>query len=345
MFFMVSDRVASKTGLGRDLGPVKYWTAASGPLDKFNSWTEVGKTAFRNQLIREADKFPLITDPSQNEKQRHFTIFIHGYNNSWSDAAMRYQQLCDKLFSGPDSLGVCLFFTWPSDDMRLGYLPDRIDARKAAPDLADVLSELYDFLLEKQEMGVEQPKKACKAKTSIIAHSMGNFVLQKAMQLVWTRKNRPLLLSLINQLLMVAADVDNDVFKSGETVDGSDGDAIANLCYRVTAFYSGRDSVLGLSAGLKHFGKRRLGRSGIDRTYPVSDNIWDIDCSNLFAPNQKNIHSAYFEEEKTIALLRKVLQGVDRNVLRSEGFVPQPLGGIEKGALSEAGLTPASVHP
>ena len=39
----------------------------------------------------------------------------------------------------------------------------------------------------------------------MVAHSMGNYVLQKAMSAAWTRKNQPLLVSLINQLVMVAA--------------------------------------------------------------------------------------------------------------------------------------------
>src|SRR5258705_2950012 len=98
----------------------------------------------------------------------------------------------------------------------------------------------------------DDPSNVCKAKISLIAHSMGNYMLQKAMAVVWTRKNQPLLMSLISQLLMVAADVDNDIFKGGEMVQQSDGDAIANLTYRITALYSGKDPVLGLSAGLKH---------------------------------------------------------------------------------------------
>ena len=56
------------------------------------------------------------------------------------------------------------------------------------------------------------PANACKAKISVIAHSMGNYLVQKAMAAAWTRKNQPLLVSLINQLVMVAADVDNDLF-------------------------------------------------------------------------------------------------------------------------------------
>jgi hypothetical protein len=62
-----------------------------------------------------------------------------------------------------------------------------------------VLGQLYDWLLEKQVEGAENPKKACQAETSLIAHSMGAYVLQKAMQLAWTRKNQPLLVSLINR--------------------------------------------------------------------------------------------------------------------------------------------------
>src|SRR4029079_15559234 len=93
----------------------------------------------------------------------------------------------------------------------------------------------------------------------------------------WTRKNQPLLASLINQLVMVAADVDNDLFESNSS-DGTDGDAVANLTYRITALYSGRDAVLGASAGLKHFGVRRLGRSGLAKYPPTDkDNIWEVD--------------------------------------------------------------------
>lgn len=345
MFFMVSDRNKTQKGLGPDHAPLSFWTATAGPLNKISSWKEVSRAVFKNQLLRQADKFPDIQDPAEHEQQKHVTFFVHGYNTSWAEAADRYTALCDKLFTGKESLGVCAFFTWPSDDMTLGYYPDRIDARKSGPDLADVLSDLYDYLQNQEVVAVEHPQKKCKAKTSIIAHSMGNYVLQKAMQLVWTRKNRPLLLSLANQLLMIAADVDNDLFKGGENVDGSDGDAIANLSYRITALYSGRDAVLGMSAGLKHFGKRRLGRSGLDRTYPVPDNVWDIDCSNLFASGQKNIHSAYFYEDRTMELVRHLLRGVDRNVLRAAGFVPTPLSGVEKAAVAEAGLAPASVNP
>ena len=97
---------------------------------------------------------------------------------------------------------------------------------------------------------------------------MENYVVQKTMAAAWTRKNQPLSVSLINQLLMVAADVDNDLFDAGAP-DNNDGSAIVNLTYRITALYSGRDEVLGASAGLKHFGTRRLGRAGLAHRPPL----------------------------------------------------------------------------
>lgn len=336
-YWMISDRSLPEDGpqtpsnFGKDRGDLTFWVSDTGPATDPTKWTSISRTAFRTRLIAAAAAFPAI-DPAttSHESQRHISFFIHGYNNTWAAEAARYQGICDSLFSGEGSLGECIMYDWPSLGSVLGYLPDREHARDCANDLADVLSDLYEYMRAQQLATNDDPSNACKAKISVVAHSMGNYLLEKAMTVVWTRKNQPLLMSLINQLLMVAADVDNDLFKSGETVQQSDGDAIANLTYRVTAIYSGKDPVLGVSAGLKHFGKRRLGRSGIDHDFPVPDNVWDIDCSAFFTPQTvkdypQGVHSAYFEVPETIKLMRQLLQGVDRTVLVSEGVAPAPL--------------------
>ena len=318
-FWMISDRNKKSDGFGPDRAKLSFWVSDKPGLDNFGNWEPATRKEFKDGLMDAGKNFPLILDPAKHEDQKHVTFFVHGFNNDWQDAARRYESICQNMYQGADSLGLCILFTWPSDGSKLGYYPDRIDARNCAQDLAEVLGDFYDYLIVKQKDAMSDPEKACRAKFSMIAHSMGNYVFQKAMQLAWTRKNQPLLLSLLNQALMVAGDVDNDLFKSGEATDKSDGDAIANLTYRVTALYSGRDSVLGLSAGVKHFGKRRLGRSGLDRNYPLPDNVWDVDCSNLFKPNEQDIHSGYFKEQKTIDLMKLVLRGVDRSVLIATG--------------------------
>jgi esterase/lipase superfamily enzyme len=321
-YWMITNRNVTSTGLGGNrAAKVTYWLSDGGaPLDNLTSWKSVTQAEFKKQVVAAAQAFPALP-VEQHEEQKHVTLFVHGYNADWSDAVNRYQQISQALFSGAESLGLCILFTWPSKGSPVEYLADRSEANQSAADLAGVLSDLYDYLTAIAVKTAGNADAACRAKTSMIAHSMGNYVLQKAAKAAWTRKNQPLLVSLLNQLLMVAADVDNDLFKSGETVDKSDGDALANLTYRITALYSGLDPVLGLSAGLKHFGKRRLGRSGLDRTVQEPDNVWDIDCSSTFQADHvpaTAIHGAYFDQLQTLDLMRKLLRGVDRSVLTQQ---------------------------
>ena len=311
-YWMITNRNVKKSGFGDDVAPMTYWTSEKGSLDNFGNWKKETEEKFKLKLIAASDKFPF-KEVEKHEDQKHVCILIHGFNNDWQDAVKRYESLNAKLFEGEQGLGLCILFNWPSNGSVIGYYPDRGDARRSAQDLSEVLNALYDWLQKRQidSMKEKDPRKSCRAKTSVIAHSMGNYVLQNAMQYTWTRKNQPLLVTLINQLLMVAADVDNDLFKSGEETDKSDGDAIANLTYRVTALYTGFDTVLGMSAGFKHFGKRRLGRSGLDRSYPIPDNVWDVDCSS-FLKDASNVHSAYFENPDTLNRMRNILRGIDR---------------------------------
>ncbi|MGA8072287.1 MAG: alpha/beta hydrolase [Candidatus Acidiferrales bacterium] len=344
MYWMISDRNIpggtsnpTPANFGTDRGPLTYWTNSQGPATSTDVWKLVQSDDFEQQLRAIASQFPPVGADGDHQNQKHITLFVHGYKNKWLDEAERYQQICNTFFTGPNSLGECVLYDWPSYGEVYDYLPDRAHARDCANDLATILSALYDIMQNQEQLtqraasiarasgAAVSPNAACRAKTSIIAHSMGNYLLQEAMVAVWARKNQPLTMSLVNQLLMIAADVDNDLFKSGETVEQTDGDAIANLTYRITALYSGLDPVLGLSAGLKHFGKRRLGRSGIDHDFPVPDNAWDVDCSAFFKKNNaKDIHSAYFGDPNCQTLIRSLLQGTDRTILVQDGEAPRP---------------------
>ncbi len=322
---------------GCSLSPLTFWTfdptaTPAADIALLSSWTQRSSDEFRAALVTAASSFPdPITTPT--EQQKHITLFIHGYDDDWRQAVTRYNTIAAQLFDGPTSLGELISFDWPSKGSLLGYLPDRAEARKTGDDLTNVLSELYDWMSAKQIAATVSLDDACRAKTSIIAHSMGNYALEYAMNALWTRKNRPLLVSLMQEVIMVAADVDNDLFRSGETVSQGDGEGLANLSYRITALYTGRDNVLGASAGLKHFGKRRLGRAGLDDTYPVPDNVWDVDCSDLINPSVNGIavHGEYFNpaEASVYDLFRGILEGNDRSVLIKKGLRS---GGHQRGS-------------
>lgn len=312
-YWMITNRKVANSHLTGDrTDELSFLTADDGPLDELKTWTKRTAKQFRDALIAAADDFPLFPD-SAHEKQKHVTVFVHGYNNDWRDAARRYRQISDDLY-GPARLGLCVLFTWPSNGQTAHYLADREDARASGPALAQAFNSLFEHSLLMQGKAANGSA-VCKAKVSVIAHSMGNWVLQNALYYTWERHNKPLLVSLINQCVMVAADVDNDLFAGGEAIGDSRSEGIANLCYRVTALYTGKDSVLGVSAGLKHFGKRRLGRSGLADRNAVPDNVWDFDCSALFKPKEDNFHSAYFWTPKIQNVLRTVLVGRDRHLI------------------------------
>lgn len=325
-YWRISDRaIRNGQPSSTEQGPLSYWTADNLANDGTIAWQKISKNQFQTQLKAAANALNPNND-AQQEDQPHVTFFVHGFNVGWQAASASYLNLCNRLFSGDTSMGLCVSFDWPSFGNVLGYYPDRAHARSCANDLTTVLSALYDYLLDRQAATVKNPDNACKAKVSMIAHSMGNYLLQKAMAATWTRQNQPLLTVLLNQLLMVAADVDNDLFDAGAP-DNGDGQGVVNLSYRITALYSGKDAVLGMSAGLKHFGTRRLGRSGLANRPPLvtqpppTDNVWDVDCSSFFAASisGENIHGAYFVTDGTIELMRRVLRGIDRGVLQAAG--------------------------
>jgi esterase/lipase superfamily enzyme len=325
--WLITNRNIDGDGFGTDQTDLTYWTLKSPglALNTRSSWQQQSAEQFKDLLKEVAGNFPTPFGLAP-ENQKHLCLFIHGYNVTWTGAMNTYNNLASRLFEGADSLGELISFDWPSKGSLIGYLPDRADARKTGDDLTEVLSALYDWMAMKQAMTAVSTDNACRAKTSIVAHSMGNYALEYAMNAVWTRKNRPLLVSLLQEVLMVAADVDNDLFRNGEKVTHGDGEGLANLSYRITALYTGRDNVLGASAGLKHFGKRRLGRAGLDRTYPLPDNVWDIDCSKILNPavGGIDVHSEYFSPSETVCygLMRAVLQGVDRSILINSDLVP-----------------------
>ncbi|MBI2800675.1 MAG: alpha/beta hydrolase [Gammaproteobacteria bacterium] len=313
--FMISNRNLDDDGLGDSLDKLRYFEAAPGADPAvFNSWKEIKADQFKLRLQQLAGKYPLVPE-EDNEDQKHVSLFVHGYNTDWQTAVTRYAQIKSDIYDASE-LGLLILFAWPSNGSVAGYLPDREDARGSGGDVATLLTALHAHLVELQQVAVQtqNPKKFCRAKVSVIAHSMGAFVIQKGLAIAAKQLNSPQLVTLVHQLVLVAGDVDNDLFQKDKPND-SDGSLMANLCYRIGCLYTGLDEVLGASAGLKHFGTRRLGRSGLaEPKHNTWDNVFDWDVSRLIDQSQKT-HSAVFDSAPSRALLEKILRGVDRGHL------------------------------
>ena len=313
--YMVTNRDRDGGDLSDDLGEelLYFKTGAKGKdVAKLRNWTELTPRQFEDELKALAAQFPLLPD-ERNTEQKHLSLFVHGYNNEWRESAKRYAQIRWDLFDKYD-LGVPVLFSWPSNGSVAGYLPDREDARKSGPHAAELFVRLHDIAAAQQRLAARtcDPKNFCRAKISVIGHSMGSYVVQKGLKIAAERLNSPQLITLVHQLALVAADIDNDLFQK-DLADEADGSLMANLCYRIGALYTGLDGTLGASAGLKHFGKRRLGRSGLADRDQVWDNVFDVDVTGYIV--KEDIHSAVFKSPRALALLERILRGVDRRQL------------------------------
>ncbi len=129
----------------------------------------------------------------QRKQQSTALIFLHGYNVSFDEAAIRAAQLgCDLKVQGATA-----FFSWPSSGTEWGYPADEacIEASEAF---------ITDFL-------VEFATNCGANKVHLIAHSMGNRGLLRALHRVADRAEDAAKLK-FDQIFLAAPDVDRDVF-------------------------------------------------------------------------------------------------------------------------------------
>jgi esterase/lipase superfamily enzyme len=145
-------------------------------------------------------------------------VFVHGYNVSFENAAIRSAQLgYDLTVDGP--MG---FFSWPSRGDVVSYPADEATV-EASED------QLFEFL----QLFIA----ACDgAPVHLIAHSMGNRVVARA--LVRLRRERPDLR--LEQLICAAPDVDQDTFASLAT-------QYRAVAKQATLYVSERDAAVELS--------------------------------------------------------------------------------------------------
>jgi esterase/lipase superfamily enzyme len=123
----------------------------------------------------------------------HAIFFVHGFNVSFEDAAIRAAQIsCDLKMPGATA-----FFSWPSRGSAIAYPEDEatIEASERA---------ITDFLVDfATNCGAE--------KVHVIAHSMGNRGLLRALQRIAANAETQGKVK-FDQIFLAAPDVDRDLF-------------------------------------------------------------------------------------------------------------------------------------
>ncbi len=167
-------------------------------------------------FVQEDAWLDALAERVENAGQSPPVIFIHGYNNSNTDALDRAAKISMAL--GHDRIVVAL--TWPSFARKTGYFWDEADAEWAAKELPGMLAPLLVRF----------------HRISIIAHSMGNRLALAEV----ARLRADGQLGNIQQLVMGAPDLDRQEFAKLLSEPGGIG-------IRPTIYVSTRDQALSSS--------------------------------------------------------------------------------------------------
>jgi esterase/lipase superfamily enzyme len=154
---------------------------------------------------------------------RSVLVFIHGYNNTFEETAIRTAQIWADL----EVPGIAAFFSWPSRGSTAGYVADEASIEASEP-------YLHQFL-------VDISRNSGATKVHVIAHSMGNRAFLRVISQAVSGAQRESGVK-FGQIFLAAPDVDLDVFNRLASVYPIVAD-------RTTLYVSKQDRAVLLSAG------------------------------------------------------------------------------------------------
>lgn len=201
----------------REAGEIK-WPPRSGKLDPQTQFLTTSAGRFQSGGDFRAT---LAKDLRANGGEA--VIFVHGFNNTFSEGIYRIAQMAHDL----DLPGSVLHYSWPSAAQPLGYVYDRDSALFSR----DGLERL---LIEVENAGAQR--------IVLVAHSMGSALVMEALRQVAIR-NESKVLDRIGGVILISPDIDVDVFRAQAL-------AIPKLPEPFIVFSSERDRILRLSATL-----------------------------------------------------------------------------------------------
>ena len=125
--------------------------------------------------------------------KKRVLIFVHGFNNTYEDAILRFAQISTDL---PIEAAPVLF-TWPSGGSVFDYLYDRDSANYSRDALETMIQQITD------SPDVEE--------VTLLAHSMGGWLAMEAVRQLAIRNGGHVPKKLSN-IILASPDIDVDVF-------------------------------------------------------------------------------------------------------------------------------------
>ncbi len=181
--------------------------------------------------------------------QGNLILYIHGYNIGFEKSCRR-GALLKRALGLEERL---LLFSWPADGNMLKYTWDEADLVWSVPHIAKFLEQVVVTTGD--------------ANLDVVAHSLGARGIVQALVRLSYRNSRSFIL---NELVLIAPDIDTDIFRQ-------ELDQLKSVVRRITIYVSENDKALRLSSEVH--GNPRLGQAGEYLT--IFEEVESIDISAI----------------------------------------------------------------
>ena len=206
-------------------------------------------------------------------------VYIHGFNVEWKQAVgatLALQEMLNRKSGIPTQEVMVVLFSWPSDGNALpfvSYKSDREDARGSGSSFGRAFLKLRDFLMDLRRGTDSHP--ICKQKFHLLCHSMGNYVLQNALDRIIMFTPRGTMPRIFENIFMCAPDVDDNVLEPGNAMG-----RLHEICRGVNVYYNRGDVAMHVSDYTKG-NPDRLGTNGAARPSMLHTKMKQVDCSDI----------------------------------------------------------------
>lgn len=246
---------------------------AAGEIDRPKWWKlEFSEDPSLHMFIRGLSVVPasqfadLIKQYRGPQSKKPTILFVHGYNVSFADAALRTAQIAEDLRI--DSIPA--FFSWAS----------RADPEKYTIDENTALQSVPDF-----KSFLRQFAKNSTDRVFLIAHSMGSRIVTQALSEMIQAE--PQVAKRVVQVVLAAPDLDAAVFRE-QIVPVFFGQQIP-----ITLYASSRDKTLKVSSGIHGCCRAGLGGDGI----VVASGLESVDATTI---DTSWLGHSYFAETRAL---------------------------------------------
>ena len=257
--------------------------------------------------------YDLYKEMSGTKQRNDVLMFIHGYAYDFDDELQAILELKKRYIDNPDSpVNHILFISWPASSsvFPLTYFDDKAASINSGNSLLRLFYFYTQFL---KDVFSDKDLVPCYQRIHIMAHSMGNRLLQSMMYSLKTEN----IARVIDQVILLSADVSFRVFEQQE----ESFIKLPKLANRVSIYINRKDAVLGVSQFSKNILSPRLGKMGPSVFSKIQDLISVIDCTNVkndLKPNfkfQVGNHWNYLSSSTVQTDIIAVLKDTDQHLI------------------------------